>query len=186
MRWEALFGDLEAQLHAATQQDLEREVNELARMELAQSTFADALRGARDRDITAVVANGVVHHGRVRRVESQWALLRTGNRSVVLPLAKILRVQGTGPERVPRPGHSVYTFAAALRILARNRAAVVLDLDSPQPSRVRGVLDQVGADCVVVAQLADGVGRGRDNLQGSVLVPFTAILSATSAADNEL
>lgn len=185
MRWDALFGDLDAQWHAATQQDLEREINELARVEASQVTLADALRGALGREVAAVLRNGVVHHGVIQRVEAQWMLLGSGALSVVLPLAKLLRVQGIGAARVVQQGRVRYTLAAALRILARNRAVVLLELDSVQPGRVRGVVDQVGADFVVVMQLADGVSRVRDNRQGSVVVALDAVMSVTSSVDNE-
>lgn len=186
MRWDALFGDLDAQWHAATQQDLEREVNELSRVESAQATLADALRGALGREISAVTRNGVAHHGQLQRVEEQWVLLGDGARSVIVPVNKVLRVQGLAGTRVSAAGRVRHTLASALRVLARNRAVVLLDLDSPQPTRVRGVLDQVGADFVVVMQLADGVGRGRDNMQGSVVLPQDGLLSIMSSAENEL
>ncbi|MGA7204996.1 MAG: hypothetical protein WBX27_10240 [Specibacter sp.] len=186
MRWDALFGDLDAQWHAANQQDLEREINELARVESSQATLADAVRGALGGDITAVLSNGVAHHGVVLRVEEHWLLLGEGGRSMVLPMAKLQRVRGIGAARVPLQGQLRYSLPSALRVLARNRAVVVLELDSPQPARMRGVLDQVGADFVAVTQVADGVARDRENRRGSLVVPLHAVLSVMSAADNEL
>lgn len=185
MRWELLFGDLETQLHATTQQDLEQHINELARVESAQITFSEVLRGALGRQLSVVMCNGTAFHGEVLRVEQQWMLLDEGSRSVVLPLAKILRVQGAGVQRVSAPSKVPYTFPAALRVLARNRSAVVLELDGSRPATVRGVLDQVGADYVQMMQMADGVGRDRGNVQGSVVVPLIALLSVASASDNE-
>jgi hypothetical protein len=185
MRWDGLFGDLDAQWHAAEQQDFEQRVNELARVEAAQVSLADALRGALGGKVGAVLRNGVVHHGQIQRVEGQWMLLLEGGRSVVVPLAKVLRVSGLGPARASQQGRVRHSLAAALRILARNRAVVVLELDSIQPATVRGVLDQVGADFVVVQQLADGVARARDNQLGRVVVPVEAMVSIMSSADNE-
>lgn len=185
MRWELLFGDLETQLHAATQQDLERHINELARVEASQLTLAEALRGALGGQLSVVMCNGTAFHGEIVRVESQWALLNEGNRSVLLPLAKILRVQGVGAQRSRTPSKIPYTLPAALRVLARNRSAVVLDLDGGRPSTVRGVLDQVGADYVQLMQLADGVGRDRGNAQGAVVIPMAALVSVASSPDNE-
>ncbi|WP_287930276.1 hypothetical protein [Arthrobacter sp.] len=185
MRWDALFGDLDAQWHAATQQELERHVNELARVEASQVRLADALRGSLGREIAAVLRDGVVHHGTLQRVEAQWMLMDTGGLSVVLPLAKLMQVRGTGAARVVPQGRVRYSLASALRILARNRAVVMLGLESAQPAGVRGVLDQVGADFVVVAQLADGEARARDNRQGSVMVALDAVMSVTSSRENE-
>lgn len=185
MRWDGLFGDLDAQWHAASQEELEREITELARIEAALVKFADALRGSLGREIAVVMRNSVVHRGVVERVETQWMLLREGRRSLILPLSKVLRLQGLGAKRVAESGAVQYSLAGALRILARNRAEVVLELDSAQPTQVRGVLDQVGADFVLVMQMADGVGRGRENLQGSVMVPLMALVSVLSSAENE-
>lgn len=185
MRWDGLFGDLDAQWHAASQEDLEREINERARVEAALVTLADALRGALGQRISALMRNGVVHHGTVARVETQWILLREGNRSLILPLAKVVRVQGLGSARTQQPARIRYTLASALRILARNRASVVLELDSPHTTTARGVVEQVGADFVVLTQLADGVGRGRANQQGSVVVPLDAVAAIMSSAENE-
>lgn len=185
MRWDGLFGDLDAQWHAASQEDLEREINERARVEAALVSMADALRGALGGEIAALMRNGVVHHGVVARVEDQWILLRESRRSLILPLAKIVKVQGLGPARAQQQGRIRYTLSSALRILARNRAEVVVELDSPQTAVVRGVVDQVGADFVMLTQLADGVGRGRANQQGGIIVPFTAVIAVMSSGENE-
>ncbi|MCQ9163045.1 MULTISPECIES: hypothetical protein [unclassified Arthrobacter] len=185
MRWDALFGDLDAQWHAATQQELEREVDELSRIEASQATLADALRGSLGGGIAAVLRDGVVHHGTLQRVEEQWLLLGTGRLSVVLPLAKLMQVRGLGPARVARQGRVGYTLASALRILARNRAAVVLGLEAAQPAGVHGVLEQVGADFVVVTPLADGVARGGGRRKDAVVVALDALMSVTSSGENE-
>ncbi|MFQ4147179.1 hypothetical protein AAGW05_00540 [Arthrobacter sp. LAPM80] len=185
MRWELLFGDLEAQLHAATQQDLERQINELARVEASQLTLAEVLRGAVGSRLSVVMRNGTAFHGEMRKVEPQWVLLHEDGRSVLLPLAKILRMQGTGQGRAGAPSKISFTLAAALRILTRNRSSVVIELDSGRPSIVRGVLDQVGADYVQLMQLADGVSRDRGNTQGSIVVPIEALVSIASSPDNE-
>ncbi|SED86331.1 hypothetical protein SAMN04489740_0153 [Arthrobacter alpinus] len=185
MRWELLFGDLETQLHAATQQDLEQRINELARVELAQATFAEVLRGSLDRQLSVIMCNGSAFHGEVQRVEHHWMLLGEGSRSALIPLAKILRVQGTGTQRVGVSSKIPYTLQAALRVLARNRSAVVLGLEGNQPATLRGVLDQVGADYLQMMQMADGVGRDRGNTQGIVVVPLAGVVSIASASDNE-
>ncbi|GAA5229708.1 hypothetical protein [Arthrobacter cryoconiti] len=184
MRWDALFGDLDAQLHAAEQQDLECKVNELARVEESQTTLADALRGALGQEVAAVLRNGIVHRGCLQRVAAQWLLLEEANQSVVLPISKLLKVSGLGFARVPERGHMNLSLASVLRLLARDRAVVVLELDATAPQSMRGVLDQVGADFFLLMQLADGVGRGRDNQQGSIIVPLEAVLSVSSRGEN--
>ena len=185
MRWELLFADLEAQLHAATQQDLELRVNELARIEAAQLTLPDALRGSLNGMVAIVMANGTAFHGTLRKVEPQWVLLEEGGRSVILALAKVQRVQGLGVRRAKPASNVPFTMAAALRILARNRAVVSLELDSARNGATRGVLDRVGADFVQIMQLADGVGRDSGNRQGTTVVPIAALVAIASSTDNE-
>ncbi|MET4004135.1 MULTISPECIES: hypothetical protein [Arthrobacter] len=190
MRWELLFGDLETQWHASTQQDFERHVNELARIEASQVTLAEALRGASGEQLSVFLCTGTAYHGEVLRVEKDWALLREENRSVIVPLTKVVRVNGLGLERQQSPSQVGYSLAAALRVLARNRSAVVLELDTAAQAgssavHVRGVLDQVGADYVQLMQLADGVGRDPGNRQGSVVIPLGRLVSIASSPDNE-
>lgn len=185
MRWELLFGDLEAQLHEASAQELERRINELARMEAVQFTLAQTLRGALGTRLSLVCVTGTAFHGVVVRVEPAWLLLDEGLRQVIIPLAKIATVQGLGPGKSLAPSKIPYTLPAALRLLAKNRSAVVLELDSARQGTVRGVLDQVGADYVQLMQLADGVRRDPDNRQGAVVVPLGQLVSIASSLDNE-
>ena len=185
MRWELLFGDLETQLEAASQQDLERHINELARIETSRLTMAEALRGSMDSQLSIIMKTGTSFHGQLRRVEAEWVLLDEGSRSVLLPVGMISRVLGLGSHRACAPSKVTYTLAAALRVLARNRSVLVLELDSARQATTRGVLDQVGADYVQLMQLSDGVSRAHDNSQGSIVVPMAAMVSLASSPDNE-
>ncbi|MBP2413716.1 hypothetical protein JOF48_002515 [Arthrobacter stackebrandtii] len=185
MRWEQLFADLEAQLHAASQQELEQRVNELARIEDARQTLGEALRGALGQAVQLVMRNGAAFHGILAKVECDWLLLREGERSVILPMGHIQRVHGLGSRRAGPPTSVPFTLAAALRILARNRAMVALELDGVRNPVLRGVLDQVGADFVQIMQLSDGVGRDSENRQGTAVVPFASLVAVTSSPENE-
>ncbi len=185
MRWELLFGDLEAQMHAATHQDLEHHINELARVESSQLTLTQALRGALDRPVSLVMKTGTAFHGQLRRVEPEWVLLDEGGRSVLLPLALVQRVQGLGPQRAVKPSKIPYTLSAALRVLARNRSALVIELDGMSSVILRGVIDQVGTDYFQLMQLSDGVTRDSENLRGSIVVLTAALVSVASSSDND-
>lgn len=185
MRWELLFADLEAQMHAASALDMEQRVNELARIEASQLMLSEALRGALNMRLSIVMGNGLAFHGQISKVEPQWVLLNEGDRSVILPLAKIIRIQGLGAQRAKPTSSIHFTLPAALRVLARNRAMVVLDLDGARGGAVRGVLDQVGADYVQLMQLADGVGRDAGNAQGTVVIPLAALVAVASSTDND-
>lgn len=185
MRWELFFGDLETQLQAASAHDFEAHINELARIDAAQLRFADALRGARDSRVSFVMVTGTAFHGIVQQVHAGWVLVREGERSLVLPLEKISRVHGMGRARATDDRKVPYTLASALRVLARNRAAVLVECDGRVPATCRGVLDHVGADYVQLLQLADGIGRDAENQGGRVLIPIAQIASIASALDNE-
>ncbi len=185
MRWELLFADLEAQLHAASQQELEQRVNELARIEGARQTLGEAMRGSLGQTVQLVMRNGAAFHGTLAQVECDWLLLREGARSVILPLGQVQRVHGLGTRRVQPPSSVPFTLASALRILARNRAMVALELDGGRASALRGVLDQVGADFVQIMQLSDGVGRDSENRQGTAVVPFASLVAVASSPENE-
>lgn len=184
MRWDALFEDLDSQWRAAEQRALENEVNELARVESAQSTLADALRGSVGRELTAVLRNDAVVHGVLQRVAAQWLLLGAGRRSVLLPLSSLVRITGVNGSVVPESRGIPHTLGAALRALARNRAVVTVDVDQGRPTSLRGVLDRVGADYVQVALMIDGATRRHANLGGFAMVPMGAIVSVSSAAEN--
>lgn len=185
MRWELLFADLEAQMHAASALDQEQRINELARIEASQLTLSEALRGSLGLKLSIIMRNGLAFHGHVSKVEPQWILLHEGDRSVILPLAKIIRIQGLGNQRAKTRSSIRFTLPAALRVLARNRSMVVLDLDGERGGAVRGVLDHVGADYLQLMQLADGVGRGGGNTQGSVVIPVAALVAVASSAEND-
>ena len=185
MRWELLFADLETQLHEASAQELERHIDELARVEASQLSLAQALRGATNKQLSLVGVTGTAFHGVLLRVEPEWLLMSEGLRQVMVPLAKIVTVHGLGMARADASSRIPYTLAAALRLLAKNRSAVVLELDSARQAAVRGVLDQVGANYVQLMQLADGVRRDHENRQGSVVIPLGQIMSIASAVENE-
>lgn len=172
-------------MHAASQLDLEQRINELARIEASQLALSEALRGALDTRLSVVMVNGTAFHGRVAMVEPQWLLLNEGDRSIILPLVKVLSVHGLSNRRAKTTSNIPYTLPAALRVLARNRSMVVLELDGAGGGSIRGVLDQVGADFVQLMQLADGVGRDGGNRQGSVVLPVAGLCAIVSSTENE-
>ena len=63
MRWDSLFADMEAQLHAAGQRGLESEANELARLNHAETSLGDRLRGQIDSGIRLTVPGGLQFTG---------------------------------------------------------------------------------------------------------------------------
>src|SRR6185312_15019652 len=96
MRWDALFEDLEAQLHAADRLELEAEVNERARMELAAVDLANRLRGQMGKQLRVSVGENLKFDGALAHVGSTWLVLNEGVRSVLVPVAAVQLIEGMG------------------------------------------------------------------------------------------
>ncbi|WP_427018642.1 hypothetical protein ACQCSX_08975 [Pseudarthrobacter sp. P1] len=183
MRWDALFGDMESQLAAEAARDLEAEVGELVRAEMASATLADLFRGAVGEEASLMLRSGMRVQGRVAAAAEEWLLLATGPRSVLVPARAVAAMAGGG-RRIASPAGAVKrTLASVLRELARNRAVAMVLLDSPGGDTLTGVLDAVGADFLVLARLADGPGRRHGNYAGHTTVALAAVLSISSEAD---
>lgn len=175
MRWDELFADLESQFSAAEQRELEREANELSRIETSQLALLEILNASQGSSIHLTLRNDAMHHGVLERVGEGWILVSDGAGSLLIPTAQIVLCSGL-PLRVEVQRKKIrHTLQSALRAISRNRAEVVIDVETKGQHQVRGVIDQVGGDFVRVFQLADGVSRRLDNSQGAVLIPIVAI-----------
>lgn len=180
MRWDRLFRDLEAQLDAADAAELEAEVADRTRRESGLVALVDRLRGAAGSRVSVRVA-GTSLEGVLLEVGSQWLLLaEDGGRETVLPLAAVLSVAGLGaPTSVPRGRvFARLGLAAALRVIARDRAGVSVGL--VDGSVLTGTLDRVGADFVEVSLHGAGEPRRHDGVSGVRTVPFAALASVRS------
>lgn len=184
MRWDSLFQDMENQLAAARLLDLETDVAELVRMEESAIALADRIRGAVDSPVTVVLSGNVRFSGTVSYVGQEWLLLTEAERSVLVPLRHLTRISDL-PNGVLKPLSRVpHTLAAALRALARERAAVRVYLvgaesaGSSQP--VTGVLERVGADFMELAVVADGEPRRESSVRARYGIPFAAVVAIIS------
>lgn len=155
MRWEALFGDLEAQFEQAEAAQLAAEVADRTRRELARIRLVDRLRAATGGELSCAVAGGETVSGRLLDVGADWILLGEAfAREALLPLAAVMGVTGLGP-RASEPGSEGAVakrldLRYALRVVARDRSPVFCLL--VDGSRVAGTLDRVGADFVDLAE----------------------------------
>ncbi|MGN6474103.1 MAG: hypothetical protein ACTHK4_10730, partial [Mycobacteriales bacterium] len=75
MRWQRLFSDLETQLDAAADDELDAEVADRTRRELAATSFEGRLRGAAGHVIELLVTGVGALTGEARRVGPGWVLL---------------------------------------------------------------------------------------------------------------
>jgi hypothetical protein len=176
VRWEELFADLEAQAVAEERAELEAEVADRTRRELARLRVVDRLRGAQasDREITVEVVGGDAVTGRVGRVGSDWVLIVSAPHDVLVSLTALDTVSGLGPESA-EPGTEGAVVARlgwghALRAVARDRAEV--RLTTLAGSAVVGTVERVGQDHVELTVHPPGEPRQRGARR---LVPFAAI-----------
>ena len=151
MRWETLFDDMEAQLAAADRAGVRADVADLVRAERATVHLADRLRASIGRVQRLRVAGAEPVEGDLVDVSEQWVLLAQGlERRVLVPMAAVAAVTGVGPYVAPDPGRVERRLGLghALRVLARDRAAVVVRTGDVE---LVGRLGGVGADHVEVA-----------------------------------
>ncbi len=186
MRWDALFGDIEAQLAAAGVQDLEAEVAELSRVEQSRLELIDRLRGSVGTELQVMLRESWQFTGTVTHVGLDWMLLAVANRSVLVPVASVVWIAGLGPLALKPAGKIRRTLASALRALAHNRAPVNVHVaaGAGRETALSGFLDGVGADCLELALVPEGESRRARNVAASYSIPFTALLAVSSRAQD--
>ncbi|TDK23567.1 hypothetical protein E2F48_16410 [Arthrobacter crusticola] len=181
MRWEALFGDLEAQLAAARAASDEAAATDLLRVEQARVALVDRLAGSLAQALKVRTGNGQGFSGRLAYVGAEWLVLTEGQRSVLVPFAAILSIEGLGRAVGPRPAgiHARLGLASAYRALARDRVHVSVYAGSPATVS-EGTLDRVGADFLEVALVPPGEYRRAANVRAVVALPFAAVAAVAS------
>ena len=181
MRWRRLFDDLEAQVDAALEAELEGEVAERARREAALVRLRDRLGAALGATVTVHLPGAGQVQGVLADCGVDWLLLEQGSGEVLVALSAVLGVTGVGAAAAAPDDSAVgvrLDLRWALRGLARSRTAVRLVL--LDGSVVPGTLDRVGADHVDLAE------HGRDELRRASavrqvrLVPIAALVAVRS------
>jgi hypothetical protein len=162
MRWERLFADLAAEIESSQLAELEAEVADRTRRELARLRLVDRLRPSIGNQISVTCLGALDFVGRLADVGADWILVDAENREVLIPLAGVTSVTVSG-RRASEPGSEGVvagrlTLAYALRGLARDRSQVQCFL--PGGTAVLGRLDRVGADFVEI-KYAQEEERGR-------------------------
>jgi hypothetical protein len=140
-----------------------------------EGTFAGILTDLAERTTPIVVhlANGRLHRGAVTGLGSDFAVIGTGERDVVVRLSAITSVRTLVHERVTagdRPAVGTLTIAEALGALAEERQRVLLiGADAGHP--VRGELRAVGRD----------VARVREDGGGTAYVALASVVEISAA-----
>jgi hypothetical protein len=173
-RWEALFGDLEAQARAQSAAEADALVSELTRAEHATMTLADRFRAVVGAVVTLELLDGAPMRGVVREAADEWTLLR-GVRPEpasqhLVPLAAIAGVHGLGRQAASATSRrDALGLGPVLRMLQRDRARVLV---RTLGGTVGGRIARVGRDHLDIDVLDD---------RGTRLVPFSALLAVSEA-----
>ncbi|MGG5173665.1 hypothetical protein ACQQCD_01410 [Pseudarthrobacter sp. J1763] len=179
MRWDALFEDLENQLAASAQLDLEAEISERARVDASAVELIDRLRAHAGHRISIALRGGAKISGKLSHVGRDWLVMDAGVHEYLVTYPAIITYQGLG-----RASSSTVTkswarisLASALRTIGRDRAEVQVQLlDGREESQtLRGVLDRVAADHVDLAVLAPGEVRRSASLEAVVTLPLSSV-----------
>jgi hypothetical protein len=173
-RWEALFGDLEAQARAQSAAESDALVSEMTRAEHATMTLADRFRAVVGAVVTLELLAGAPLRGVVREAADEWALLQGVRPEPVgqhlVPLAALTGVHGLARQAAPASSRrAAVGLGPVLRALQRDRARVTVRTLS---GIVGGRIARVGRDHLDIDVLDD---------RGTRLVPFSALLVVSEA-----
>ncbi|MEZ2389032.1 hypothetical protein AB6813_05680 [bacterium RCC_150] len=189
MRWDALFGDMEAQLDAEHLRALESEISERARVEAAGIGLSDRLRGAVDLKVTLVLRSGTLVSGALGHIGSEWLVLNEGRHEWLVPFAAVLSYQGLGRHALSNPSKTASRLglASALRGLARDRAALSVHLHDGMAAEraMNGVIDKVGRDHFDLAVTAAGEPRRSGQVLSVATIPFASLVALRSVRGQE-
>lgn len=190
MRWDALFGDMEAQLASERLLGLESEISERARVELAGIDVSDRLRGAIGQKIDVKLRSGTQVSGTLSHVGCESLVLDEGLHQWLVPVAAASMYQGLG--RQARSGQSTASLrlglASALRMLARDRAELAVHLleSARGEATMRGVIDRVGKDHFDLAVTLPGEVRRSGKVVSVATIPFQSLAALRSLRGQDL
>jgi len=178
MRWDRLFDDLQAQLDADGQRELELEVSDRTRRERAAVGLHERFIAQRGAGVDLRLAAAVVVSGTIADAGSDWLLVHDrADRGSLVPFRAIVAISGLGARATSGSGAATakrFGLGYALRGLSRDRAVVSLaDIGG---SVTTGTVDAVGADALDLSEHPADVARRAENIVTRKVVPFTAIV----------
>ncbi len=176
MRWERLFEDLEALWEADELAHRSAEVADRTRRERATVALVDRLVAHRG-ELEILLTGGRRIVGEPQELGADFVLLVGGGRSHLVPLAAVVQVTGlgsrsAGPQKVARVRR--FGLGYALRILARDRAAVVLQDVSGRS--LTGTVDIVGVDHLDLAEHPLDLPRRGEYVRARRTLPLSAVV----------
>jgi hypothetical protein len=178
MRWDRLFDDLQAQMDADGQRELDLEVSDRTRRERAQVGLHERFIAHRGSGVELRLAAGVLVSGRIADAGSDWLLVHDhGERGSLVPFGAIVAINGLGTRAAAGSGVATakrFGLGYALRGLSRNRSVVSLaDIGGLVTT---GTIDAVGADAIDLSEHPVDVARRSENILARRVIPFAAIV----------
>jgi len=152
VRWDRLFDDLEAQLAEAADLDLDAEIADRTRRELATVTLVDRVRASVGRHLEIHADGAGTVRGELVRAGPDWLLLDDAGRSRVVAVAAVSAASGLADHLLAPAGEVAarLDLRYLLRGLARDRATV--GVTTRDGMHRWGTIDRVGADHLDLAE----------------------------------
>ncbi len=184
MRWQDLFADLEGQARSLEQAELQGEIADRIRGEIADIRLINRIRSAVGSQVRLQVQAVGLVEGRLVGVGRDWLLLATPY-DVVIATGAVggavdLPVTAVSPEGVS-PVESKLGLTAALRAIAVDRSAVTVRLRDG--TSYTGTPDRVGADFVDVSLHDLAEPRRRAAVRGRCTLAFSALAAVSRHGD---
>lgn len=177
MRWERLFEDLELQLQAAADDQLDAEVAARTRRELATTSVEGRLRASEGHDVELLVTGAGTILGRVRRVGTGWLLVDVaGGPPAVVSVRHLVGARNLPPASrslTPAVADPERGLGPVVRVLCRDRTAtgVVLAVGAS----LSGTIDRVGIDYLDLAEHPLDEPRRSSAVTGIRTIPLSAV-----------
>jgi len=176
MRWQELFADLEGQARSLEKIDLDSEVADRTRAELAGVTLESRLRAQLSRSVTLSVAGAGDVRGMLQRIGPGWLLVTTPD-DTVIPLAAVSAGWNLQPTAISKAGGDPLSgrvsLTAVIRAIARDRSPVVIRMRDGTP--ITGTPERVGADFVDLSAHDLDVAPRHGQVRSQATVSFDAI-----------
>ncbi|HEY3534110.1 MAG TPA: hypothetical protein VGK60_00980 [Pedococcus sp.] len=174
VRWDELFGDLEAQWGAEERRELDAEVADRTRRERAAVGLYERLSGADGRPVGLVLADGSRVSGPVVDVGDGWVLVGQPSGAALVPFTAFVAVTGLGSRVGGSATGRRFGLGYALRGLSRDRAVVAVG--DVSGAVVTGTIDAVGRDHLELSEHPADLPRRSENVTGRRVVPFSALV----------
>jgi len=177
MRWDRLFDDLQAQMDADGQRELDLEVSDRTRRERAQVGLHERCMAHLGVGVDLRLVAGVLVSGKVADAGLDWLLIHEpGDRGSLVPFGAIVAISGLGARAVTGSAAATarrFGLGYALRGLSRDRSVVLLtDIAG---SVTTGTIDAVGVDALDLSEHPADVARRAENIVARRVIPFSAI-----------